>query len=98
MYCTYVMRTILYWYLYVIYFSGNSIQLRRKILRVIISAVDSNRADTKDTKTKSRLYLCLIEFIDWRYSQSCWYFRRSFVNYCPSNLLAGSPPPPPFPV
>jgi hypothetical protein len=25
--------------------------------------------------TKCRLYWCLIEFIDWRYSQSCWYFR-----------------------
>ncbi len=24
---------------------------------------------------KCRLYWCLIEFIDWRYSQSCWYFR-----------------------
>jgi hypothetical protein len=22
-----------------------------------------------------RLYWCLIEFIDWRDSQSCWYFR-----------------------
>jgi hypothetical protein len=22
-----------------------------------------------------RLYWCLLEFIDWRYSQSCWYFR-----------------------
>ncbi len=30
---------------------------------------------------------CLTEFIDWRYSQSCWYFRPSFVNCCPSNLL-----------
>jgi hypothetical protein len=30
---------------------------------------------------------------------SCWYFRPSFVNYCPSNFLSGSPPPPlpPFP-
>ena len=28
--------------------------------------------------------------IDWRYSQSCWYFRPSFVNCCPSNLLSGS--------
>ncbi len=37
---------------------------------------------------------CLLEFIDWRYSQSCWHFRPSFVNYCPSNLLSGSPPPP----
>jgi hypothetical protein len=41
---------------------------------------------------------CLLEFIDWRYSQSCWYFRPSFVNYCISNLLSGSSPPPPFPV
>ena len=47
----------------------------------------------KDTKTKCRPYWCLIEFIDWRDSQSCWYFRHSFVNNCPSNLLSGSPPP-----
>jgi hypothetical protein len=40
---------------------------------------------------------CLLEFIDWRYSQSCWYFRPSFVNYCPSDLLSSSPPSP-FPV
>ncbi len=33
---------------------------------------------------------CLSEFIDWRYSQSCWYFRPSFVNCCPSPLLSGS--------
>ncbi len=26
----------------------------------------------KDTKTKGRRYLYLIEFVDWRYSQSCW--------------------------
>jgi hypothetical protein len=40
---------------------------------------------------------CLSEFIDWRKNQSWWYFRPSFVNCCPSNLLSGSPPPP-FPV
>ncbi len=33
---------------------------------------------------------CLSEFIEWRYSQSCWYFRPSFVNCCPSPLLSGS--------
>ncbi len=27
---------------------------------------------------KCRLYWCLIEFIDWRYNQSSWYF-RSFL-------------------
>ncbi len=26
--------------------------------------------------------------------KSCWYFRPSLVNYCPSNLLFRSPPPP----
>ncbi len=29
-------------------------------------------------------------FIDWRYSQSCWYFRPNFANCCSSNLLSGS--------
>ncbi len=28
----------------------------------------------KTPNPKCRLYWCLIEFIDWRYSQSCWYF------------------------
>ncbi len=28
----------------------------------------------KDAKTKCRLYWFLKEFIDWRYSQSLWYF------------------------
>ncbi len=37
-----------------------------------------NIMDEGTIKTPSpicRLYWCLIEFIDWRYSQSCWYFR-----------------------
>jgi hypothetical protein len=30
--------------------------------------------------------------------ESCWYFRPSFVNYCPPNLLwLTSPTPPPLP-
>ncbi len=29
----------------------------------------------KTPNPKCSLYWCLIEFIDWRYSQSCWYFR-----------------------
>ncbi len=37
---------------------------------------------------------CESEFIDWRYSQSCWYFQPRFVNYCLSNLLSGSTAPP----
>ncbi len=51
-------------------------------------------------KNWSGNWLCgrsLLEFIDWRYLQSCWHFRPSFVNCCPSNLLSGSTPPPPLP-
>ncbi len=44
---------------------------------------------------KGRYGRCLSEFRDWRYSQSCWYFRPSCVNCCPSNLLSGSTTPPP---
>ncbi len=31
-------------------------------------------------------------------SVTCWYFRPSFVNCCPPNLLSGSSIPPPFTV
>jgi hypothetical protein len=37
---------------------------------------------------------CFSEFIDWRYSQSCWYFWPSFVNCCPYNLLTVQLPSP----
>jgi hypothetical protein len=45
---------------------------------------------------KKTLWQCLAEFIDWRYSQSCWYFRPSFVYCCPFSLV--EPPPPPLSV
>ncbi len=55
---------------------------------------------SKKLACKGTLGLCLSEFIDWRYSQSCWYFRTSFVNCCPSDLLSDStlPTPSPFSV
>ncbi len=37
-------------------------------------------------------------FIEWRYSQSCWYFRPSFVNYCLSTFSLVHPPLPPSPL
>ncbi len=40
---------------------------------------------------------CLSEFIDWRYSQSRWNFRPSFVNCCHSLLLSCSTLPPLLP-
>jgi hypothetical protein len=62
----------------------------------------------KDTKIKCRhlkkltckgtlRQLFIRVYINWRYSQSCWYFRSSFVNYCTSDLFSGSPSPPPLP-
>ncbi len=36
---------------------------------------------------------CLSKFIDWRFSQSCWYFRLSLMNCCPSNIFSGSTSP-----
>ncbi len=36
---------------------------------------------------KFRLYWCFIEFIDWRDSQSYWYFRPSFVNFVFDQIL-----------
>ncbi len=44
----------------------------------------------KLTCTQGLCGRCLSECIDWRYSQSCWYFRPSFENCCPSILLSGS--------
>jgi hypothetical protein len=44
------------------------------------------------------LYWYLIEFIDWRYSQSCWYFRPALWTFVPLTLsLVSSFPPPPLP-
>jgi hypothetical protein len=35
-----------------------------------------------DSLKKGLCGRCFSEFIDWRYSQSCWYVRPSFVNCC----------------
>ncbi len=48
----------------------------------------------KTPNPKCRLYWCLIE---WRYSQSCWYFRPLWWTSAPPTFL-GSPTPPPLPV
>ncbi len=46
---------------------------------------------------KCRLYWCSTEFIDWRYSQSCWYFRPLLGTVAPLPSLWPPPTPPPFP-
>jgi hypothetical protein len=58
----------------------------------------SKMSSSKKSPVKGLRSGFLSEFIGWRYSQSCRYFRPSFVNCCPSNLLSGSTlPPPPLP-
>ncbi len=48
----------------------------------------------KTSNPKCRLYWCLINFIDWTYSQSCWYFRPALWSIAPLNFSLGSSPPP----
>jgi hypothetical protein len=43
----------------------------------------------KDTKPYMSLYWYLIEFIDWRYSQLCWYFRPLLWTSAPRTLGGG---------
>jgi hypothetical protein len=53
---------------------------------ILHGMVRGNTIDQITVKTpnpKCRLYLCLIEFIDWRYSQSCWYFSTQLCELLP---------------
>jgi hypothetical protein len=67
-------------------------------LGALLVDIKAKCVNIKNAHVKRLCGRCLSEFIDWRYSQSCWYFRPSFVNCCPSNLLSGSTFLTPFPV
>ncbi len=58
-----------------------------------------NQITIKTPNPKFRLYWCFIEFIDWRYCQSCWYFDPAceLVALLTFSLvhLPSNPPPPP---
>jgi hypothetical protein len=58
---------------------------------LVINAWNHALINNKDTKTKCRLYWCLIVHI-LQIQSVLLVFRPSFVNYFPSNLLSGSPP------
>ncbi len=60
----------------------------------ISRVVHMDEGTIKTENPKCRLYWCLIEFIDWRYSQSWWYFRPLLW---PSAVYLFSDPPPPLP-
>jgi hypothetical protein len=52
----------------------------------------------KTPNPKCRLYWCLIELIDWRHSQSCWYFRTLLWTRAPLTFsMVHLPPSPPLP-
>ncbi len=47
-----------------------------QLLQLQVYGLPMDQISIKTPNPKCRLYWCLIiEFIDWRYSQSCWYFR-----------------------
>ncbi len=51
---------------------------KNKLAMSLLRMQIPTRMDEETIKTqnpKCRLYWCLIDFIDWRYSQACWYFR-----------------------
>jgi hypothetical protein len=51
----------------------------------------------KTPNPECHLYWCLIEFVEWRYSQSCWYFRTLLGTSAPltfSLVLSPVIPPP----
>ncbi len=67
-------------------FTSGAVQLARVMDQITI----------KTPNPKCRLYLCLIEFIDWRYSLSFWYFRPLLWTSAPLTFsLVHLPPPPP---
>ncbi len=51
-----------------------------------------DKGTKKTANPKCCLYWFLIEFIDWRYSQSCWYFQPLLWTVAPLSSLW--PPPP----
>jgi hypothetical protein len=61
-----------------------------------MSQILMDQIPIKTPNPKFRLYWCLIEFIDWRDSQSCWYFRPLLWTSAPLTFSLVHPFP--FPV
>ncbi len=72
------------------------LETRRNSRRKAGKVATIDQITIKTPNTKCLFYWCLIEFIDWRYSQSCWCF-RPLLKLTPLYLLSSSPPPPPLP-
>jgi hypothetical protein len=84
-----------YMYLYTFQLMGNVSNISKHGLIQDIDTKAKCHHLKKLTCKGTLLQVFIREFIDWRYSPSCWYFRPSFVSCCPSPLLSGltlSPP------
>ncbi len=68
---------------------------RRQIFIDILCAKCALLWDLRQN-SKCRIYWCLIEFIDWRFNQSCWYFRPLLWTSAPLTFsMVHLPPHPP---
>jgi hypothetical protein len=71
--------------------------MSRNVKKVYVAPM--SQISIKTPNPTCRLYSCLIEFIDWRYSQSCWSFRPLlWTSTSLTFSLVHLPPLPLFPV
>jgi hypothetical protein len=76
---------------------GNVFHWRDTLASVLLRTKQERytKGNLKTPSPKCRLYWGLLEFADWRYSQSCWYFRPALWSIVPLTFsLVSSPPPP----
>ncbi len=76
---------------YIFYCTADNVNTGNSSYLENILTMDKLLLDTNSIMSSSKN----LTYRDWKYSQSCWYFRPSFVNCCSSNLLSGSTLPPP---
>jgi hypothetical protein len=65
-----------------LYLKSTGFYTRRTGLRIRIRS-NMDQISIKTPNPECRLYWCLMKLIDWRYSQSCWYFRPLFWTSAP---------------
>jgi hypothetical protein len=72
---------------------------RRPPLHGLINYIDTKAKCRHQKMTyKGTCGMCLPKFIDWRYSQSCWYFYPALWTVAPPTFSLVQLPPPPFPL
>ncbi len=81
-------------YAYIIHVVHPISQFNRKVVAIGLNHWLINYIDTKSECPYLKILTCkgtvrqvLPEIVDWRYSQSWWYFRSSFMNCSPLTFL-----------